>query len=184
MFWHFYSFWVLITSRLNILCFIKLSWHGAKNSCCRASSALILRLGFTIRHLSTRSNSDLGICLKNWPLFVLALHQLCSVIDGKNLISSNSWENRKQLDFQCSRNLNNGKATIQQKKRSVEHIYEINLELRCKSYWFRIFRRCLLYRFSVFSVFLFRKQEAKQKSNQKRYRWKWGFTVVQLGHFP
>lgn len=56
--------WLLLESILipclRTLCLLRASLHGLKNSCPRASSALILCRGFTIKHLSTRSNSDLG----------------------------------------------------------------------------------------------------------------------------
>lgn len=75
---------------LSNLCLLKASWHEAKYSCLRASSALILNLGLTVKHLSTRSNSDLGIISKNPDLRVFCLHQSCSFKDGKDFISSKS----------------------------------------------------------------------------------------------
>lgn len=83
-----------LSHSLSNLTFHRPSWHGEKNSCLSASSALILCLGFTIRHLSTRSNSDLGIRSKNSGLFVFCLHQSRSFIDGKNCTSKRSC-NRK-----------------------------------------------------------------------------------------
>lgn len=85
MLWSCESF---LESWLNIcrrsLCFLRASWHGAKNSCLRTSSALILSLGFTVKHLSTRSKSDSGIFLKKAGLLVCTSHQFRSFTDAKN----------------------------------------------------------------------------------------------------
>ena len=83
--------WLVLESRLKpclqSLSFLRASWHGAKNSCLRASSALILNLGFTVKHLSTRSRSDLGITSRNSGLFVFASHQSLSFVDGNDCVS-------------------------------------------------------------------------------------------------
>lgn len=72
------------------LCFLRASRHGVKKSCLRASSALILCRGFTIKHLSTRSNSDLGMASKKSRLRVFRAHQSRRFTGGKYFTSSRS----------------------------------------------------------------------------------------------
>lgn len=72
------------------ICFLIASWHGLKNSCLRASSAVILCRGFTIKHLSTRSNSDLGKASKKSGLRGFRAHQSLSFTGDKYLVSSRS----------------------------------------------------------------------------------------------
>ena len=80
--------------RVLLFCFLRLSWHGAKNSCDRASSEVILHLGLTARHLSTRSNRESGNWLRNSGLRALATHQSLRSTDCRNLASNNSWKTK------------------------------------------------------------------------------------------
>jgi hypothetical protein len=77
---------------LSSFCLRRLSLHGAKNSCFRASSALILNLGFTVKHLSTRSISELGTASRKSCLFEFSLHHSQIVVGGKDCILYRSWE--------------------------------------------------------------------------------------------
>lgn len=72
------------------LCFLRASWHGAKNSCLSASSALILSLGFTVKHLSTRSYRDLGMASRKSGFRVFCMHQSWSFTDDKYFTSCKS----------------------------------------------------------------------------------------------
>ena len=69
----------------------------AKNSCFRASSALILNLGFRVKHLSTRSKSESGIALTKSGLFVFTMHQSRRLIYGTNRASRRSYD--KMIQF-------------------------------------------------------------------------------------
>jgi len=82
---------------LNNLCFLRLSWHGVKKLCVRASSAVILHLWFTVKHLSTRSKRDWGICSRNSGLFVFREHQCLSSVVRRNCTSSKHCSNKATL---------------------------------------------------------------------------------------
>lgn len=75
---------------LGILSFLKLSRHGAKNSCMSASFELSLHLGLTARHVSTRSKNDSGIDLRNSGLRVLAAHHSLRSTECNDLTSKRS----------------------------------------------------------------------------------------------
>lgn len=79
-----------LSSCLNSLCFLSCLWHGAKNSCWRASSALILDLGFTVKHLLIRSKNCIGISCRISGFFVLSPHQSRRSFDGKYFGSRSS----------------------------------------------------------------------------------------------
>ena len=80
---------------LGILSFLKLSWHGAKNSCLSASSDESLHLGLTAKHLSTRLKKELGIVSSKSGLRVLAAHHsLRSTEHNGNLTSKRPWKQR------------------------------------------------------------------------------------------
>lgn len=79
---------------LSSLCFLRLVWQGAKKLCMSASSAEILRLGFTVRHLSKRSNRDWGTSSKNSGLLVFIAHQFLSPTLLRNLTSKRSCRNK------------------------------------------------------------------------------------------
>ena len=84
---------------LSSLCFLRSSSHGAKYSCLNASSALILYLGFTVKHLSTRSMSELGIIWRKSRLLVFILHHSRLAVDGKDSTLYSSCRQVKLLNY-------------------------------------------------------------------------------------
>lgn len=89
---------------LRTLCFLRASLHGLKNSCPRASSALILSRGFTIKHLSARSNSDLGMASMKSFRRAFRAHHSRRLTGDKYFTSNRSCHQKKKRRLQLLQN--------------------------------------------------------------------------------
>lgn len=96
-----------LVALLSNLCFLRLSWHGPKNLCIRASSAVILHLGFTVKHLSRRSKRESGTSSRNSGLFVFIRHQSLNFMVCRNRTSSKSCSNKVMSLHSLLLNINN-----------------------------------------------------------------------------
>lgn len=70
--------------------FLRISWHGEKKQCARASSAETRHLGLTVKHLSIKSKRESGMALRNSGRRELISHQSLRFTDCTYCTSNSS----------------------------------------------------------------------------------------------